>query len=79
VGQEQIDGAELVGLPKNSAWRRLGFQSGDVILNVNGRKLKNRGDLDEALEGLQKDQKTSIDIKVIRGNQEMLLNYQLSW
>ena len=79
TGQEPIDGAALIGLSKNSLWRRLGFQNGDVIIHIDGKDFHSTNELDQALSDLKPDQKQTIDFKIIRGNQQMILNYQLQW
>ena len=77
VGQEQINGAQLIGLPKNSSWRRLGLQQGDVVLRVAGEDLNSEKDLDRALEKAQSHQ--TIDFKVLRQNTVLLIDYQIRW
>lgn len=79
TGQEPIDGAALIGLPKGSLWERLGFQNGDVIIHIDGKDVHSIPELDKALSGLRQEQKPTIDFKIIRGNQQMILDYRLQW
>lgn len=79
VGQEPIDGAALVGLPKSSVWKRLGFQSGDVIFKVNEKEVHSSQDLDSALSDIERAQDSSLDVRILRGNHQLILNYQLHW
>lgn len=77
VGQQKIDGARLVGLPDSSLWRRIGLQQGDVILHIAGEGVGSEDQLEKALKKV--DKRSTIDFKILRDNQMMLIDYKLEW
>ena len=79
VGQESIDAATLIGVDSKSSWRRLGLQSGDVIINLRGKEVHRPRDLNDALSAIGNDKDESVDLKVLRQDKMILINYKLQW
>jgi len=77
VGKQQLNGAQLVGLPETSVWKRIGFNQGDVILKIAGEDVGSETQLDKALKKL--DKSTSVDFKILHDNQVMIIDYSVKW
>src|SRR5688572_27292733 len=79
VGQQEIDGATLLGVPKDSVWRRMGLRQGDIIIRMNDTDLHSSDDLNKAVKKLDKKTDSTLNLEIIRQNQVILLDYKLNW
>jgi S1-C subfamily serine protease len=73
-------GARLQKLSNQSGWRRIGLKEGDVIVRLAGEDLHNQNDLQKALDKAQNTPSgSSVDLKVLRQNQVIVIDYKIKW
>jgi S1-C subfamily serine protease len=78
VGQQQIDGATILGVPKDSVLRRMDLRQGDIIIRINDTSLHSQEDLNSAVKKINKTEST-LTLEIIRLNEKILLDYKLHW
>ncbi|MDP8219048.1 MAG: PDZ domain-containing protein [Candidatus Theseobacter exili] len=71
-----VKGFRIIDVVPDSIVKRIGLQSGDLILSVNGRSVCDLQGLSGIYEDVQKE--TSIELNIVRGTGEMTLTYELS-
>ena len=69
-------GVALSGVPENSTGSSIGFRSGDLILEINGRKINNVNDLNEYIEK-SRAQKGIHNFEIIRNQIRISLTVNL--
>ena len=69
-------GALVASVVKNSPADKGGLKSGDIIININNKKISNGKSLLNIVSDSQPSQ--SIEIEVIRGNRKIKLNLKVS-
>lgn len=75
IGKQVFKSTTISKVEKGSIAEKIGFQSYDKILTINNKSVKN---WDEVLENLFVNNKGSIFISVLRGNDTVIINFQKS-
>jgi type II secretion system protein C len=69
------EGLKVTGLPPGSIYSKIGFETGDVLLSINGEALKNRRQAYELLKTFKSG--NSVEIKVKRGDNIQTFRYKV--
>ena len=69
------DGYKITYINKNSIFAKIGLKRGDILLEVNGRKLKNDADAWSVYKNA--DKTDNFEIKIKRQNQIKVLDYEV--
>lgn len=69
------NGYKITFVNKNSIFYKIGLRNGDILLEVNGRKLKNDDDAWDLYNNADKFEQ--FEIKILRNNQIKVLNYEM--
>jgi len=69
------EGYKITYIKKNSIFEKIGLKKGDILLEVNGRKLKNDADAWDIYKNA--DKINNFEIKIKRKNQIKVLNYEI--
>ncbi len=68
-------GYKITYVRKNSIFEKIGLKKGDILLEVNGRVLKNDADAWDLYKNA--DKFNNYEIVILRNNQEKVLNYEV--
>jgi hypothetical protein len=74
AGLESISGVVLLLVPEHSALKKQGFQTGDVIVNIDGAGIKDFAQLQDAMSAIQF--KESLEIGIIRNQREQIITWK---
>lgn len=75
VDADDLPGAKITDLIQDGAADRAGLKIGDVIIDINGKRIENQLALREALDEFRPGEK--VTVKILRKNKEMTIDVRL--
>ena len=71
---DNVKGAVVTKIDRNSAAYQAGLQEGDVIVSADRRRVHNVGDFDKAMQGVKKGD--TVLFRVVRGNNMLFIAFE---